>query len=85
MDLGYAGSTAVVTGGSKGMGLAIAKPWRPKAPRAPCWPETGRRSTPPWNRFVRQAPLMLWVSASTWPTPRPSPPPSPPSPTAGDD
>jgi NAD(P)-dependent dehydrogenase (short-subunit alcohol dehydrogenase family) len=25
MDLGFAGSTAVVTGGSKGMGLAIAE------------------------------------------------------------
>ena len=25
MDLGFAGSTAVVTGGSKGMGLAIAQ------------------------------------------------------------
>ena len=32
MDLGLAGATAVVTGGSKGMGLAIAKPSRPKAP-----------------------------------------------------
>ena len=26
MDLGFGGSTAVVTGGSKGMGLAIAEP-----------------------------------------------------------
>lgn len=25
MDLGFAGSTVVVTGGSKGMGLAIAE------------------------------------------------------------
>ena len=38
MDLGLSDATVAVTGGTKGMGRAIAECSRPKGPRWPCWP-----------------------------------------------
>ena len=41
MDLGLAGSAAVVTGGSKGMGLAIAQALAADGARVPVYRRSG--------------------------------------------
>ena len=84
MDLGFAGSTAVVTGGSKGMGLAIAETLAAEGAsvavmaRGQGSPRRRGRS-----RCVRPALRTPWESAWIWLMPSPSPMASPLSPSVG--
>ncbi len=64
MDLGLAGSTAVVTGGSKGMGLAIAQTLAAEGASVAVM----ARGRPPWTpRSNRcETPVHPTPSGSSW-------------------
>ena len=84
MDLGLDGSKAVVTGGSKGMGLAIAETLAAEGASVAVMARGRAASTPQWKHCARPALRTPWESPWIWPTPHPSPPASPRSPSAGD-
>ncbi len=66
MDLGFADATAVVTGGSKGMGRAVAEVLAADGARVAVM---ARADAMPWKRPPQPCSLwgarMRWVSAST--------------------
>ena len=83
MDLGLAGSKAVVTGGSKGMGLAIAETLAAEGASVAVMAR-GRAALDAAVESCGQPALRTpSASAWTWPMPHPSPPASPASPSAG--
>ena len=65
MDLGFADATAVVTGGSKGMGRAVAEVLAADGARVAVMARGRGRSTTPWTNARRSAAPTPSASAST--------------------
>ena len=84
MDLGFTESHAVVTGGSKGMGLAIATALAAEGANVAVMARGQDALDAQWTRFALLELLTPSESASTWLTPHPLPKGSPPYPNAGD-
>ena len=68
-----AGKRVIVTGGSTGIGAAIAEPSSPTAPRS----ASGARARSGWTPSARSCRSSPRRSASMSPMPMPSTPPSP--------